>query len=368
MVDATSKKSVFGHATRITLLVPNILHAMITMALSRYGLRSLSSTIWNQNCSIRVTTTIYPIQQVKQYPFHSQRTLRLTSTTTTVATPTTQQQSTINPPTSTLPAPLTLPTRTASQPALKYYFYLGRAYFTFYKTGAKAVYTNYRSSRNIISRLPASTPPSDALANGLLSRAEWQLIRRSRQDIKKAPLFALIFMVCGEFTPLVVMFMSAVVPRTCKAPQQVLKTREKAEMRRSNSFRDGSTWADDANEVNARTSISNLQPSQIAHIGRSLGLYSSVWDRLGFVPKLMVKRRIANWKRYIDMDDAAITKSGDLPLMEAEEMRIACEERGLDVLGKNEKQLMNELRAWLRARKRMDVTRLLLARPSVWAQ
>ncbi|MCJ1320670.1 hypothetical protein MMC15_006010 [Xylographa vitiligo] len=269
----------------------------------------------------------------------------------------------LNPPSSTLPPPLVLPVRSDSQSAPGYYFSLGRAYLSFYKTGAKAVYSNWQTARSIRSRLPGNTSPEQALQQGTLSRGEWLLIRRSNQDIKKVPLFALVFMICGEFTPLVVIFMSGVVPRTCKVPKQVLRDREKAEERRRSSFREGTVTSTDRGIVDVET----LPPHQLSHVGRSLGLYSSLFDRLGVgLPTSLLRRRIQQWNDYIAVDDAAIEQYGGVEQMEIEEVRIALEERGVDILGRGNAQLQRNLQAWLRERKRVGAVRMVLVRPGVW--
>lgn len=272
----------------------------------------------------------------------------------------------INPPSSTLPPPLVLPVRSPSQSAPGYYYSLGRAYLSFYKTGAKAVYNNWQTARSLRARLPTNTTPSDAVSKGLLSRGEWQLIRRSVQDIKKVPLFALVFMACGEFTPLVVVFMSSVVPRTCKVPKQVQKDREKAELRRQKSFREGTIAADDISGANGV--FDRLGSEQLLHIGRTLSLYPALLDRLGGYPTALLQRKIRRWNDYIALDDAAIERNGGVPQMELEEIRIASEERGLDVLGRNDGQLKGTLMSWIEARKREPVVSLLLTRPAIWAK
>jgi len=274
----------------------------------------------------------------------------------------------VNPPSSTLPAPLVLPVRSNSQSAPSYYFSLGKAYLAFYKTGAKAVYTNFKASQSIRSRLPPSTSIPDALEKRLLSRAEWQLIRRSREDIKKVPLFALVFMICGEFTPLVVIFMAGVVPRTCMIPKQVQRMREKLEARRGRSFREGTLDSQDQ-AVRSILEVDDLRSFQLVHIGRSLGLYPAFFDRIfGGFPTAALRSRVRRWKEYLELDDVAIEKNGGVGQMEMEEVRIAAEERGLDVLGKNDMQLKGELKDWLAARKNQPVTKMLLTRPSVWAK
>ena len=173
-------------------------------------------------------------------------------------------------------------------------------------------------------------------------------------------------MICGEFTPLVIVFLSGVVPRTCMIPKQIASAREKAEVRREKSFREGTMRA-----KKVAAAIGDLERNQILHIGRSLGLYSSVWDRLGQfrlggIPLGLVKRRIEKRVEYLGLDDMAIERDGGAGQLEMEEVKTSLEERGLDVLEKNDTRLRGTLSKWLKVRKQQHITGLLLTRPSTW--
>ena len=110
-----------------------------------------------------------------------------------------------------------------------YLYRLGKAYVTFYKTGLKNVWLNYKEYRDIKKRL-GPLHINDVVKYGgkdglpTISRREYQLCLRTRHDLGKLIPFCLIFLVCGEFTPLVVAALgSAVVPSTCRIPKQVTK-------------------------------------------------------------------------------------------------------------------------------------------------
>jgi hypothetical protein len=139
---------------------------------------------------------------------------------------------------STRPAPLETPE--APQPhnhngsipisvRLSYLYRLGKSYLSFYKTGLKNVWFNYKEYRKIKERL-GSLPLNDAVKYGgrdgrpTISRREYQLCLRTSHDIRKLIPFGLILVICGEFTPLVVLALgSMVVPSTCRIPKQVIK-------------------------------------------------------------------------------------------------------------------------------------------------
>lgn len=202
------------------------------------------------------------------------------------------------------------------------------------------------------------------MAEGLLTRSDFQLLVRSRRDVKRIPPFALVFLVCGEFTPLVVLFMSGVVPGTCWIPKQVQRAREVGEGRRRASFRELVVPLPEG-----EVGVGGLRREQLVHVGRNLGLHSTWWpEAVGLPPDWLLRSRVEQRVEYLEMDDRLIRSDGGVGEMEMEEVRMALEERGLDVLGKNDQQLRGLLMAWLRAREKRPLLTLFLTRPSVWAK
>jgi len=185
--------------------------------------------------------------------------------------------------------------------------------------------------------------------------------------MKRVPIFAIVFMICGEFTPLVVVALSNVVPWTCRIPKQVESDRRKLEKRRGVSFRN--LTAEPPSDSNVK-GAHGLERMQLLHISWSLGLSSSVWDYLGGklpgLPSFILRRRVQRRLEYLELDDRLIKKDGGVGEMEEEEVRMALVERGVDVLEKEEGQLKADLNAWLKSEELVARERLLLTRPSVW--
>ena len=300
-----------------------------------------------------------------------------TSNTTKSSTATTSleviqnalQTDRLNPPPTTRPPPLTLPTRQPEQAAYQYYYSLGKAFLTFYKTAFKNLYANYQHTRTLNSRLSAQTP-EEALHKGNLTRAEWLLMKRTRADLLRIPAFGLVFAICGEFTPFVVLAMSHVVPRSLWIPKQVEKARRQLEERRKEFFR----TPDPALGLEAEMKggkVDKMAKPVVLHIGRSLGLYSTVWDRMGIPPTPVVRRRVKKRMEFVEIDDAAIERDGGAEALNGEEVARAAELRGIDVLGWDAVALKGVLEQWLQARKVLmakekGVIWLYLTRPAAW--
>lgn len=270
--------------------------------------------------------------------------------------PTNTKPDPLNPRSTTRPPPLTLPSRPSDLPTYKYYFRLGKAYAQFYKTGLKAIYTNWKLARALPNGLYhfSQSDLRAAVEDGTLSRADFQLIRRAKNDVNKLPLFMLVWLICGEFTPLVVLFVSGLVPRTIWMPKQVSQAREKAEARRKSAKEESTFQFSGPTKLSIiDTMIEPHRTRAYRYYARSMGLYPGLWDRLppGSIPTLLMKSRAQKRMQYLEIDDLAIGKNGGEGRMNAQELVWACEDRGIDVLEKDENELRTDLKRWMDTRR-----------------
>jgi hypothetical protein len=277
--------------------------------------------------------------------------------------PPTKPLSKVNGPRSTLPAPLVVPEQRKDQSYFpSYLFTIGKTFLAFYKTGVWNIWTNFKAAQPIQQQIDEKYSSSlrAAVAAGALTRCDFQLLARNWHDVKRVPLFALMLMICGEFTPLVVLAVSNVVPWTCRIPKQIEKDRRKLEERRAISFRNLTSSPPTA------PGVDKLGRMELLHISWSLGLSSKMWDWLGGrlpgLPTYILRRKVGKRVEYLDMDDGLLLKSGGAKGLEIEECRMACVERGIDVLGRSDQQVRADLESWLRSREKVGVERLLLTR------
>ena len=154
---------------------------------------------------------------------------------------------------------------------------------------------------------------------------------------------------------------TSVVPYASRIPKQIENDRKTLENRRAISFRNLTM-----EPPKAETGVEGLQRMQLLHISWSLELCSRLWDWLGGrlpgLPTPIIRNRVRKRVDYLKLDDRLINRGGGVNEMDLEEVRIALVERGVDVLGRTEKQLRDLLKAWLRARKETSMERLLLTR------
>lgn len=259
----------------------------------------------------------------------------------------------LNPPASTRPPPLNIPSSNSVDSTLRYWFRMGKGYLNFYKDGLRGILASHKFLREKIKRTPSDDRPSifrPYYVPRSFSRADWVLLWRVRHDMLRLPLFGLMLLVIGEFTALVVIYVDRVVPYTCRFPRQVLTAVQRAEQRRRVAF-------DALDALSPHGVLSPRITHQLAriHVLRSLDLAGTIWDRLGFMPPGMweVKGRLR--MAFLEGDDRNLLEDGGPLDLEPTELVIACRQRGIDTLGKSEAELRNLLSDWLRLTAAEDI-------------
>ncbi|KAK3901059.1 hypothetical protein C8A05DRAFT_35267 [Staphylotrichum tortipilum] len=304
-------------------------------------------------------------------PRHSQSSAaRATTnaTTTARATPTNATATAesllpcpVNPPPTTRPPPLNLPAEPSQAaatgtPAPKKFPFAnllakGVAYITFYKTGVKHILANTRLVRG----KPSPTDPPPPPAN---SRAALHLRLRWLHDVRRLPLFAVLLVVCGELTPFVVLAVPGAVPLTCRIPKQVEQLLGKVEAERK------------AARARVAVAAAASGTGTVVDTAGILGLRPRAW-----IPAVVVGKRVRERLALLGIDDGLLIESGGAKALVPEEVRLACTDRGVDVLGRSEKELRGVLERWLKltdARKLGDegredaVERLLNVKDTLW--
>ncbi|KAI0179688.1 hypothetical protein GGR52DRAFT_528024 [Hypoxylon sp. FL1284] len=272
----------------------------------------------------RSSTRAAPTASQTKPPTPTQTQPEIVSSPTSRPTSPLPPSATLNPPASTRPPRLELPTRAPGSALITHLFHLGRAYTAFYKAGLGAIFANRRLLLS-----STSAPPS---------RADVLLRERVRHDLSRLPAFGLLVLVCAELTPLVVLAVPRLTPLTCRIPRQADAIRRSAAARRAASFR-----ALRAGHPPDEAALRRLAPG---HVCRSLGLSSALWDVAGFDSPFaagLARRAIAR----VAADDAMIRDGGGVEPLVDEEVALACDERGIDVLGESPDRLRSRLEDWL---------------------
>lgn len=141
-----------------------------------------------------------------------------------------------------------------------------------------------------------------------------------------------MLLVCGEFTPLVVLLFPHLTPYTCRIPSQIAVLRKAAEARRAASLRSYPVAAGSSRDD--------------GHICRVLDLGHTTWDKVGLdVP--FARSRAAKAVARIALDDAQLRSGGGVRLLVDDEVFLACEDRGIDTHEKDVAFLRGKLEDWV---------------------
>lgn len=268
------------------------------------------------------------------------------------------RKSDLNPPRTTLAADLSLPNKDDYSSSVRYYMSAAKSYFKFYKIGLSAVRTNRKLLRERLAvaahspwnsrvgtfLLTLTKPNAKYVNEGDMSRADWILWHRVRHDSVRVPMFGVLLAIFWELTPFVVLALSDVVPRTCRTPSQLEKDRRKLEARRQMSlnYRYLITFKD-LNKP--ETYFRNT------HVLRSVNLVGKVWDKptvAYVVTPLFWSLRGAPHVSFLRRDDDLLRDSSkNLSELSTDEVRDACEMRGIDVCDVDDEQLRKKLQKWL---------------------
>ncbi|KAJ0417172.1 hypothetical protein BJY00DRAFT_303588 [Aspergillus carlsbadensis] len=316
----------------------------------------------------------------------------LPSTTSTSSIPLSDD---INPPPSTRPAdldlPESLPDTAPASDKVKRYISIGRAYLSFYKTGLKNVYHNYRASLpirrslGIQAYLPTAPPVAAFYAKStpkgksrskeeghnekqllktMTSRSNLQLLRRAAFDARRMIPFTLILIICGELTPLVLLaFGNGVTPYTCRVPRQIQKYRSERLSRKTAALSahavavDGSVTPPKVGSEEEMRVISQfvnkrwVEKASAEEVIRACAVLGvTQWHTMpSFLVQMLYRRRLKNYVEYLGLDDELMRKCGGAKALDAVEVRLAVEERaGFGVaMGEEEWQAEGVQRRWL---------------------
>ncbi|KAL6171879.1 hypothetical protein ACJQWK_02877 [Exserohilum turcicum] len=306
------------------------------------------------------TNPAQPLHPVRHSPSSSLPPAPLPASRSTVA-PTLRAKERLNPPAFTYAPEISVPARKVDQNFVKWLWSAGRAYLTFYKTGISHVRQTAKFAKTL--RKKAAQTPNKTMSE-VLSRAEWHVVRRSRVDVLRLPGFGLLVLLMGEWLPVVVMYLTPLIPEACRIPQQVERAIRKREDKRQDRLRkisldtmrllskdrpslateSSSTPAVKGQVVSNRKAWQDMTLFELCITAAKLDCYPALFDWVPLTPpKWLVQRNVRKKMEYLETDRALIERDGGLAALGIEEIKRACVDRGLPVLGKREGELRKAL-------------------------
>ncbi|KAF2501006.1 hypothetical protein BU16DRAFT_522064 [Lophium mytilinum] len=275
----------------------------------------------------------------------------------------------LNPPETAYPPPLHVAPRAPGQGWLSYLWKSGKTYIRFYKDGIGRVRKNYKYAGEVKRKMREKTAIMAAGEDGKggqagaqkllppITRGDWQLLRRSRGDMKRLVPFGALVLLLGEWMPLVALWITPLVPGPCRIPAQTRKEAEKAERRRArrrerilmSSAKAKKHVAQQPAADDLAAAIAVMEKPDLLAMSAQLDVHAGAWDLLYFDPpaaflRWSVRRRF----EYLETDDALIRRDGGVAGLNDEEVKIACGERGYETLEKSGVELRRALSKWVR--------------------
>lgn len=197
-----------------------------------------------------------------------------------------------------------------------------------------------------------------------------------------------LILALGEWLPLVVIYLTPVVPEACRIPTQVERVLRKTEAKRKERLNRIATHAlrlqsrdrtpqTDENAIRLAAAAEGLLDPQ-KKVGKEGGMamadaivppdastdlslfhllllsarldcHPRVLDKLYLTPpKWLLQRSVSKTLMYLTQDDQLIRRDGGVQALDKKELQRACVERGIDVLGKSEAEQRKNLGQWYR--------------------
>jgi hypothetical protein len=182
----------------------------------------------------------------------------------------------------------------------------------------------------------------------------------------RLPAFGFLVLALGEWLPLVVMYITPVIPEACRIPQQVQRSLRKLEDTRQrrllsvvqNSMslmsRDrgqvGGTGKDKVHGMNlkdvraTRADWKKMTLYELALVAAQQDCWPGLFERVPFnPPKFWLQRNVRKKFEYLRTDDRLIERDGGWAALSKEEVQRACVDRGLNIFGKREDEMRKSL-------------------------
>lgn len=166
-----------------------------------------------------------------------------------------------------------------------------------------------------------------------LTRSEYQLIKRTPKDFLKLPMFAIIFAIFVEMTPIICYAIPQVTPSTCVLPSiepRIWNSAYNKEIQKS---------VDQENLVSQSTKTAyNLPLDQVQNLTKALNLVSKYIPSKMY-PESVLRDRLQSHFNYLVVDNyylSGLNGNGNIDNLSFQELLNACLERNLIINLKEE--------------------------------
>lgn len=240
----------------------------------------------------------------------------------------------------------------------RYYLNLGKSLVKLYKAGIVNVWKNYwkvkelQQTYSFKSTLDLTRHILDhSFAQNIekeqtpvvpsphhISRADYQRVLRTDMDFKKLPLFAVIFAVFFELTPLLVLMFPRLTPTTCSLPYQTAK-----DFKRAN--KDIETLKEVHEVTDGSSSVHQLHNLELQSLAKVI--FHGQMIPVAIYPRKYLESKVQRHIDSIRADNILIGRFGSVWAMDYKELVSSCLFRAIPTEGRSENQMRADLLLWM---------------------
>lgn len=200
-----------------------------------------------------------------------------------------------------------------------------------------------------------------------LTRQQYQLIRRTPKDFFKLPIFAVIFAIFVECTPLLCYVFPEITPLTCVLPTISPRLWKSTNMKAVKLLTQEKLQGGELESIAVKTPF-NLPIDLVKCLCKSLGL-TSRYVPIALYPHSVLRDRLQNHYNYLSVDNyylSGLNNNGKIWNLNYEELISACLERNLIIDLKKEvaqfDHIEDEAERWLLQKENTSKLQLKLLR------
>jgi pentamidine resistance factor, mitochondrial len=260
--------------------------------------------------------------------------------------------------------PLTQPDMDPNISAIKRFFTRGKFIVKTYKSGISNVWKNQKQVRALrkeynfksvpelqqrilddawTQKLELGTNPGYHMIPGSshITRRQYILTYRTAKDFYKLPLFAIVFAICFEMTPLVLILFPKIAPGTCTIKEtHSIEVKNKLIQQWKQGIKDS-----DRQLILPTSSIYKIPKGQLEHL---FNLLTPGIVRANFYTLNYIQSKLVQHIQHIKCDDLLLSRFDGAATLDYRELLHACQQRAIITAGKTKNELQVELSSWIK--------------------
>lgn len=184
-----------------------------------------------------------------------------------------------------------------------------------------------------------------------MTRREYLLTYRTGKDFYKLPLFSVIFIICFEMTPFVLLLFPRIAPSTCTIQEaKVIRSRNQAieqwKRQRQQEFMN-TIEIEKQKPDSLQLQTASVYKLHEKHLAQLFTILTPGVLPTGWYTTKYIQTRLAEYVVHIKCDDLLLSRFNGSQNLDHRELIYACQERVIDTANKTDDQLREHLSNWI---------------------